>query len=113
MPKRTQPRPAPLPPPEHLSDRAKTIWRAVVPLHISPGRLLLVQTALEALDRCDEARRLIEKEGLTSKTETTGALHIHPAIRVEKDARAQFLAAWSKASLCWASIDARISPDEP
>src|SRR5438046_912669 len=83
-------------PPAHLSERAAGLWRELVPRRArSPERLALLQTALEALDRSDEAREAINKEGLTSKTEKTGALHIHPAVRVERESRMLFMKCWS------------------
>jgi phage terminase small subunit len=81
-------------PPEHLSDRSKGIWCDVIDEPCSPGRLVLVQTALEALDRADEARKQVEKEGLTTTTKTTGAVHVHPLLKVERDNRALFARIW-------------------
>ena len=82
-------------PPGDLNERLRALWRDVVPRRArSPERLMLLQTALEALDRCDEVRAAIREAGLTTTTKTPGALHLHPLLRVEKEARQQFLAAW-------------------
>lgn len=84
-------------PPAHLSPRAAALWLAVVPSRArSPGRLAMVQAALEALDRADLARLAIAAEGMTTTTRTTGAVHLHPLLRVEREARAQFLTAWDR-----------------
>lgn len=89
-------------PPEHLSERAKGLWREVVPRRaLSPGRLALLQTALEALDRAEECRVAIGRDGLVSKTETTGAVHVHPLLKAEKDSRQLFARLWTALDLQW------------
>ncbi|MGI6417829.1 MAG: hypothetical protein ACOX1P_19425 [Thermoguttaceae bacterium] len=55
-----------------------------------PRREALFQ-ALSALDRSDQARETVNREGLTSVTKSTGATHINPAAKVEREARAQAL----------------------
>ena len=82
--------------PDNLSPRSKALWTELVPRRArSPERRALLQTALEALDRCDEVRAVVQAEGLTHKTDSTGALHVHPLLRIEKDSRQQFLQAWN------------------
>ena len=106
---------APAPdPPEHLSEESKGLWRALCPTRArSVGRQRLLRTALECLDRAEEARRFVETEGLTTKTESTGALHVHPLLRVEKDARGQAMRCWEMLNLTWdASIDGLGKPME-
>jgi P27 family predicted phage terminase small subunit len=93
----------PAEPPAHLSERAKKIWREVVYRVRSPGRVVMLQTALEALDRADEAREAVSKEGLTVTTKTTGAVHVHPLLKVEKDQRALFSKLWRELALHWDS----------
>ena len=56
-------------------------------------------TILDDLPRADEARRAILRDGMTTTTGTTGAPHVNPAVKVERDARAQFMSAWSKLGL--------------
>lgn len=95
------PGPPPAPePPAHLSERAKALWRAVVPDRArSPGRLALVQTALEALDRADAAAAVIEQEGMLCETRVTGTKHVNPLLKVEKDNRQLFARLWSDLGL--------------
>jgi hypothetical protein len=70
----------------------------------------LVQTALEALDRMEAARLGIEREGMTAKTESTGALHVHPLVKVERESRALFLRCWEALKLAFdAHLDGRDS----
>ncbi|MDI7245859.1 MAG: hypothetical protein QME92_00055 [Bacillota bacterium] len=101
--------PAALEPPAHLSERSKALWRQVVPDRAkSPGRLALLQTALEALDRADQARQVLDREGLFTTTPGSGVTHVHPAARIEREARALFLRAWTELGLEWdAVVDGR------
>ena len=46
----------------------------------------LLQLAAEAWDRCQEARALIAREGLTTRTRD-GGMKLHPAVRVEQAAQ--------------------------
>lgn len=67
-----------------------------------PGRLALIQAGLEALDRADQARCQLDAEGLTvAPADGKGMPHPHPLVRVERDSRAQFMAAWSALRLGW------------
>jgi phage terminase small subunit len=82
-------------PPTHLSERAKAIWHECVPSTIRcMERLALLRAGLEALDRAEQARLAIERDGLTTVTERSGVSHANPMVKIEKDARAQFLAVW-------------------
>ena len=58
---------------------------------LSPEKLTLLQTGLEALDRLDQVREALGKDELVKVTERTGAVHANPLLRAEKDARSQFL----------------------
>lgn len=82
-------------PPAHLSERAQALWTAVLRgRRVSPGRLALVQAALEALDRADGARELIAQQGIVVTSERSGVAHAHPAVKIEREARAQFASMW-------------------
>ncbi|MBM3724390.1 MAG: hypothetical protein FJW40_03045 [Acidobacteria bacterium] len=96
--------PEPPEPPEHLSERSRDLWRKLAPTSAkSLERRTLFQAALEALDRADEARRLIQAEGLISRTASSGAVHVHPAVKIEREARAQFVRIWELLGLRWNS----------
>lgn len=89
-------------PPAHLSERARALWAEIGPKDArSVGRRTLFQAALEALDSADSARRLVQAEGLISRTAKTGALHVHPAAKIEREARQQFMKAWDLLGLRW------------
>lgn len=81
--------------PSHLSERAAGLWRTLGQKHArSPGRQELLRAALEALDRAEQARQAIERDGLTTTTEKTGAVHLHPAARVERESQQTFARFW-------------------
>jgi P27 family predicted phage terminase small subunit len=44
---------------------------------------------LESFDRCNEAREILANEGLTYITPHSGVPHQHPALMIEKEAKAQ------------------------
>jgi phage terminase small subunit len=86
----------PVPAPAHLSEAAKHLWDSVAARkQISEGRQALLQSALEALDRANECREILAKEGLVKTTERTGAVHIHPLAKLECECRRQFATIWS------------------
>lgn len=81
-----------LDPPKHLSTPSKALWkRLVVEYSFGAAELVTFQLALEAFDRCQEARKLIAAN-------KTGALvydrfnvpRAHPMVAVERDARIGF-----------------------
>jgi P27 family predicted phage terminase small subunit len=86
--------------PDHLSERSKALWADLVPARAkSPGRLALLQAALESLDRANEARESIAEHGLTTTTKTTGAVHVNPLVKIERESRQQFARIWSELNL--------------
>lgn len=89
-----EPKPTPPPPaPEGLSEKSQRLWTEAMRSErkwTGPRREALFQ-ALAALDRADQARETVDREGLTSVTESTKAVHVHPAAKVEREARAQAL----------------------
>ncbi len=74
--------------PEHLSERSKEIWTEYADKIVkSPARKAMLQTGLEALDRAEEARKIVENDGMIMTTGKSGVSHAHPAVRIEKDNR--------------------------
>lgn len=59
----------------------------------------MLQVALESLDRADQASAEIQKHGMTSTTKTTGAIHVHPLVKVERESRALFAKLWGVMNL--------------
>ena len=96
-------------PPEYLSERSKMLWKYHVGDRvISPGRIEAFRLALEALDTSDRARQILAEEGLTTVTKKSGATHIHPLARVERENKQLFFRIWSSLGLTWSQeIDGR------
>lgn len=83
-------------PPKHLSEESAALWRELVPKRArSSGRLVLLQAALEARDRAEQARQAIAASSMTTTTKSTGAVHVHPLVKVERESRQQFARIWS------------------
>ena len=77
-------------PPKHLSVEAKKLWQGLFndySLNDAAG-LLLLQSACEAYDRLQEARKVLDKEGAVF-SDRWGQRKTHPAAGVERDARTQ------------------------
>ena len=86
-------------PPKHLSREAKRIWRKINAERILPDSyIIILKVAMEAYDRLTYARKIIDQEGAYYRTDT-GYMREHPCLRIEKDARNGFLAAWRQLNL--------------
>jgi P27 family predicted phage terminase small subunit len=76
--------------PRHLKAATRRWWIAVASdWALEDHHLRLLTLAGEAWDRCAQARELIQREGLTVATKAGGP-RLHPAVRVETDARLAF-----------------------
>ena len=85
-----------VPPPEHLSERSKAIWvdTQATGRVKSAGRLVALEQALTALDRADQARAIVETQGMIIENTATHALHANPAVKIELESRRQFASIW-------------------
>jgi phage terminase small subunit len=96
------------PPPEHLSDFSKGLWKKVMTHWFSEGRLIMLEQALISLDRANQAREVIDRDGLVAVTTRTGVSHLHPAAKLERESRQLFMKVWKAIGLHWNSgIDKR------
>ncbi|MDP8958285.1 MAG: hypothetical protein M3N51_03585, partial [Actinomycetota bacterium] len=76
----------PAAPPGHLSESSKRFWRATVRQYeLERHHLHLLAGALEAWDRAQEARKLLDEEGIVVQ-DRFGQPKAHPAVRIERDA---------------------------
>lgn len=86
-------------PPDSLSKEARRYW---IDLNrewdFDRQALIVLKTALEAYDRLNAARETIDREGVSYRTDT-GYIRENPALKVEKQARDGFLAAWRMLNL--------------
>lgn len=76
-------------PPKHLSASSRRWWADVVRnFELEPHHLKLLSLAAEALDRTEQARAQIEKEGMT----VPGRFgpRTSPAVAIERDSRLAF-----------------------
>jgi P27 family predicted phage terminase small subunit len=76
--------------PRHLKAATRRWFESVVDSwELEPHHVRLLQLAGEAWDRCQQAREVIERDGLTVSTREGGS-KLHPAVRVEDSARIAF-----------------------
>jgi phage terminase small subunit len=82
-----------VPPPTHLSVKSAALWaRLVSDYRLDAPGLALLQVACEALDRLEQAREVLERDGLTIGE--GGSTRRHPALDIEKQSASIFLRAW-------------------
>lgn len=78
------------PPPGHLSEDAKSWWRTVLQhFDLEEHHLRLLRLACEAWDRAQQARAILDRDGITF-TDDRKNIRAHPAVAIEKDARTGF-----------------------
>ena len=96
--------------PAHLSPHCQELWRRLVPGEArSLQRQCALQAALEALDRADQARRELGDQGLLVVTARSGFPHANPLLKIEREARAEFVKIWGRLGLTFsAQIDGRV-----
>ena len=77
----------------HLSEESKRIWKEITGEYeiIDAAGLRILRVSLEAFDRAQRARVIIDADGLTV-TDKAGQIKSHPLLPVERDSRAAFLA---------------------
>jgi hypothetical protein len=94
--------PKEFPPPTHLSEKSRELWREIVPKRAkSVGRLTLLTAALEALDRAEQCRIELAGADLTTTTASTGAVHLHPLLKLEREQKQLFAKLWNDLHLGW------------
>lgn len=78
--------------PRHLSKESKKIWRILVAEYDirDIGGLKILRVSLEAFDRCQKARDVIDADGMTV-IDKFGQTKPHPLLPIERDSRAAFL----------------------
>lgn len=77
-------------PPSHLSAAAKRWWKCVVSEYrLEEHHLRLLTAAAEAWDRMNEARALVDRDGIVDR-DRFGQKRTHPCVAVERDSRLAF-----------------------
>ena len=80
--------------PAGLSAASKDIWNSVqAEWVLDCAQQVLLQTALEAYDRMQQAKAQVDGDGITVTT-ASGLVKPHPSLRTEKEAGSRFLQAW-------------------
>ena len=91
-----------LPAPVHLSPRSAALWQELVAYRCkSTERRVLLQLALEDLDRADALREQIAHEGAIQVSERSKLARIHAGLKVEAEVRRRFLRTWDMLNLTW------------
>jgi P27 family predicted phage terminase small subunit len=86
-------------PPGHLSKTSKALWNEVVAAFVlEPAALAILTAGLEARDRCDQAKAVVQEKGVVI-VDRWGQLRTNPATTVERDSRAAFLHAMKQIGL--------------
>lgn len=74
-------------PPPHLSKRSKELWVTTTSdFTLEATELELLRLACESLDRCEDARAIVAREGMTSRGRY-GQVLPHPMLQTERDSR--------------------------
>jgi P27 family predicted phage terminase small subunit len=87
------------PAPKALSANGRRLWNSLLLAYAidDEAGLLLLQTALEARDRMDEATAILKRDGLVLGE--NGTRKQHPACAIERDARLAMLACLKQLNL--------------
>ena len=76
--------------PQHLASDTRQWWRAVVAEYVlEDHHVRLLTLAAETWDRCQQAREILDREGLTY-TDRFGQPRARPENAVERDSRIAF-----------------------
>lgn len=81
-------------PPGFLPLQQRKLWQSIITnWNFNPAELATLEAGLSCLARREEARTLIQRDGLVV-TSAAGTAHKHPAIEIEKIAHAGWIAAF-------------------
>ncbi len=96
-------------PPKTLSREAAALWRKLIAEYgiTDEGGLLLLGTAMEAFTRMRQVQAALTKDGLIVR-DRFGQAKAHPLCTIERDSRAQMLAALKHLNLDLEPINPRI-----
>jgi P27 family predicted phage terminase small subunit len=77
-------------PPKHLKPATRRWWKSVLEEYdLEAHHVRILTLAAEAWDRCQEAREIVDREGLTYK-DRFGQPKERPEVAIERDSRIAF-----------------------
>lgn len=77
-------------PPKHLSSESKKLFQWVIDsFFLEPHHIRLLALMCEADDRATQARKDVEKNGLTF-TDRYGQIKMNPSVQIERDSKVIF-----------------------
>ena len=80
--------------PQYFELSIRKLWKAICEQYdFNAAELQVLETGLACLSRRNEARRLLDTEGLILKS-ASGTCHAHPAAVIEKQAHQGWIAAF-------------------
>ena len=86
-------------PPAGLEEPYQELWSRYAYRMGYPGRLITFAQCLYALQRADQARQMVDRQGLTVTTKKTGMKHLNPLLKVEKENRDVAVKLWKQLGL--------------
>jgi hypothetical protein len=85
--------------PSHLTEESRTLWAKLLDsFALEDHERDMLRVTLEARDRANQARDLLDADGLTY-VNRFGDPHVRPEVKVEHDARRLYLAGMRQLSL--------------
>jgi hypothetical protein len=82
-----------------LSASSQRLWRRVLEDYLlEDHHRELLRLALESLDRCEQARKVLAREGITYR-DRFGAPRPHPCVGIERDSRVAAARLWRELDL--------------
>ena len=77
--------------PRHLTPQTRAWWCGICrEYELQSHHIKLLTLGAECLDRLGQVREILAREGLTSVTKSTGALHVHPLLKTEIELKTAF-----------------------
>jgi P27 family predicted phage terminase small subunit len=74
-----------IPAPEHLTEKSKALWEQIVDENeIDAVAAKILLTLCDAMERRDEARKVIAERGITT-LDRFNVLKVNPALAIERD----------------------------
>lgn len=96
--------------PMHLQKKTRQWWRQVMAdYELEPHHVRLLTLAAEAWDRCQQAREILDREGLTYD-DRFGCPRSRPEVAIERDSRIAFARMVRELAL---DLEPPAEPDRP